>query len=209
MDYNSLIEQMQQYTKRTDADFVNQIPNFIEQAINRIYYEAKDIGFEAVRSGQLRPNIPLQQIVFDLNWKETLSFTLLDVRLNPIAQTLWPRSYEFCLSYWPSLDNAGMPLFYSMRQYGDFYIVPIPDANYSYELNYLGLPLLNAQNPRNFLTDRYPSLLLNATLVEAMSYLKDDDRIAIFEAAYGRALQDTNRNTKERYIDRTAKRDKD
>src|ERR1043165_8601396 len=168
MDYNSLIAQMQQYTKRSDDNFINQIPNFIEQAINRIYYEAKDIGFEVIKSGTLTPDNGNQEILFTVNWRETLSFTLMDVRLNPISQILLPRSYEFCLSYWPNLDISGIPLFYSMRSYGNFYLSPIPDANYNYELNYLGIPLLNAQNTRNFLTDRYPSLLLNATLVEAM-----------------------------------------
>ena len=48
MDYNSLTQQIIQYSKRTDQFFIDQVPNFINQAINRIYSEAKNIGFEKI-----------------------------------------------------------------------------------------------------------------------------------------------------------------
>ncbi len=75
MDYNSLTEQIKQYSKRTDEFFISQIPNFINQAINRIYSEAKNIGFETV----VFSNAPEQQIQANnflfpkpTNWKETV-----------------------------------------------------------------------------------------------------------------------------------------
>jgi len=209
MNYASLTAQIQSYANRTDDDFVAQIDNFIAQAINRIYYEARDIGFEIIKNGALVPNQGDQTILFTTNWKETLSFTLQDVRLNPITQILLPRTYEFCLDYWPNLDQTGIPLFYSMRTYGLFYLSPIPDFNYGYELNYLGIPLLDATHPTNFLTDRYPSLLFYACMVETIPFLKSDERVPVYESLYNRALQDVNRNTKERYTDRISKRDKD
>jgi hypothetical protein len=209
MNYASLVAQIQSYANRTDDDFVAQIDNFIAQAINRIYYEARDIGFEVSKSGFLVPNNGDQTILFTTNWKETLSFTLQDFRLNPIAQILLPRTYEFCLDYWPNLNLTAPPVFYSMRSYGLFYLAPIPDLNYLYELNYLGIPLLDATHPTNFLTERYPALLLYACMVETIPFLKNDERIPVYESLYNRALQDVNRNTKERYTDRISKRDKD
>jgi hypothetical protein len=213
MNYASLTVQIQQYANRTDDDFNNQIPNFIAQAINRIYYEARDIGFEVTRSSALVPDNGDQTILFTTNWKETLSFTLLDVRLNPIAQILLPRTYEFCLDYWPNLDQTAPPVFYSVRSYNNnnlvFYLSPIPDLNYGYEINYLGIPLLDATHTTNFLTERYPALLLYACMVETIPFLKNDERIPVYESLYNRALQDVNRTAKERYTDRISKRDKD
>jgi hypothetical protein len=80
---------------------------------------------------------------------------------------------------------------------------------YGYLLNYLRLPLFNAANPTNFLTDRYPNLLLYACMVEAIPFLKDDERVPVFESLYNRALQSINLETTQRYTDRTSKRDKD
>ncbi len=48
MNYTTLTEQIKSYANRTDALFNAQIPNFIEQGINRIYSEAKNIGFEII-----------------------------------------------------------------------------------------------------------------------------------------------------------------
>src|SRR5271156_2496279 len=103
MTYTTLVAQIQSYANRTDPDFVGQIDNFIAQAINRIYYEARDIGFEVIMVGALAPGNGSQTIQFTTNWKETLSFTLqapaLAPALNPAIQILLPRTYEFCLSY--------------------------------------------------------------------------------------------------------------
>jgi hypothetical protein len=52
-------------------------------------------------------------------------------------------------------------------------------------------------------------LLLYACLLETIPFLKDDERVPVFEALYARALQDINKDTKERYTDRLSKRDKD
>ncbi len=229
MDYISLVNQIQAYANRfaaagiftnnnqpnyflDDPDkFIQQIPNFINQGINRIYNEAKNIGFQVIGDSNLLAGVNL--VNKPLNWKETISFQSTN---NGVNTFLLPRTYEFCIKYWPVQATQAAPLFYADYNLpkqnvgsGQFYIVPTPDMNYAYTLTYLELPLFNAQNTTNFLTDRFPNLLLYACMTEAAPFLKDDERVPVFESYYNRALQNINRETTERYTDRTSKRDKD
>lgn len=203
MDYNSLTLQIQNYTNRTDNFFVSQIPDFINQGINRIYSEAKNIGFEITANDTLTTNTAT--LAKPANWRETISFAYTNL-VTPNLNFLFPRSNEFCKVYSPL--QTGLPLFYSDNLgYTEFYLSPTPDQDYPIQLVYFGLPLFNAQNLTNFLTDRYPSLLLYACLLETTPFLRDDERTPVFESLYNRALQDINRDTKERITDRTTKRD--
>lgn len=205
MDYNSLTEQIKQYSKRTDEFFISQIPNFINQAINRIYSEAKNIGFEKVVTNQLIQN----QFLLDkpADWKETVSLT---ITINGDLSVLRLRTLEFCQAYWQTPTITGQPVFYAdFNNYSSFYLAPTPNQNYQFRLIYLALPLFNAENPENFLTLRYPSLLLYASMLETIPFLKGDERVPVFESLYNRALQSINKDAEKLYTDRVAKRDVD
>lgn len=208
MDYNSLTEQIKQYSKRTDEFFISQIPNFINQAINRIYSEAKNIGFEKVVTDRLTPN----QFVLEkpADWKETVSLTISPGSLS----VLQLRTLEFCQAYWPNpTDKQAIPLFYAdYNNYSSFYLAPTPDKDYFFTLIYLALPAFGngeGKTPTNFLTDRYPSLLLYASMLETIPFLKGDERVPVFESLYNRALQSINKDAEKLYTDRVAKRDVD
>ena len=205
MDYNSLTQQIIQYSKRTDDFFIGQIPNFINQAINRIYSEAKNIGFEKVVTSQLTQN----QFLLDkpADWKETVSLTISPGSLS----VLQLRTLEFCQAYWPNPDaERSIPLFYAdYNNYNSFYLAPTPDQAYFFTLIYLALPLFNEENQENFLTLRYPSLLLYASMLETVPFLKGDERVPVFESLYNRALQGINKDAEKLYTDRVAKRDVD
>lgn len=205
MDYNSLTQQIIQYSKRTDEFFISQVPNFINQAINRIYSEAKNIGFEKVLLGTLTQNN--STLAKPADWKETVNFTII-VTNNLTSLKL--RTLEFCQSYWQNTTNAATPIFYAdFNNYSTFYLAPTPDLNYNFQLVYLALPLFNEENPTNFLTLRYPSLLLYASMLETIPFLKGDERIPVFESLYNRALQSINKDAEKLYTDRVAKRDVD
>lgn len=73
----------------------------------------------------------------------------------------------------------------------------------------MGLPQFDQDSQTNFLTQRYPNLLLYACMMEAIPFLGDDERTPIFENLYNRALQNINRDTTERYTDRVTAKEKD
>ncbi len=213
MDYRSLTEQIIAYTNRNEPNFIKSIPDLINQAMNRIYSDAKTIGFQKTVEGETAPNIPY--IDRPIDFKSPIN--LLYINTNTEAVLLLPRSYEFCIAYCPNENTVGAPVFYSTDQnvpqnnvaQSHIYLAPTPDIRYPYSLTYLSFPpVFNVGNSQNFLTDKYPNLLLYACMVEAIPFLKSDERIAQFENLYSKALQAVNKDTKEGYSDRGTNRDK-
>jgi hypothetical protein len=207
MNYTTLTEQIKSYANRKDAAFNAQIPNFIEQGINRIYSEAKNIGFEVTTTGDIAMNNTT--IAKPANWRETISLEI-HTEDQTFSKFLFNRSYEFCKSYWPNQTLTAEPTFYSdYNDYNQFFFSPTADKDYKYRLIYLGSPLFNAQNGENFLTRRYPRLLFYACMLEAMPFLKDDERLGQFEQLYASSLDDINKDSTARYVDRISDRGKD
>lgn len=216
MNYTSLSNQIMSYANRNEPNFIAAIPDIIDQALSRIYSEAKSIGFQKTVTGNM--NIGLNFIVKPTDYKETISFQYTVPGPIPFTTFLYERTNEFCLAYSPNPNFQGPPVFYSADlnvppvRVGParILIAPEPDLAYPYVLTYLSFPpVFDVNSPTNFLTDRYPNLLLYACMVEAIPYLKSDERIPVFESLYNRALQGINKDTKERYTDRLTQRDKD
>lgn len=219
MNYQDLVLWIQNECNRYDDYFVAQIPDFITRGIFRLYNEAKSIGFQKVLNGVTftagEPILPKPN-----DWRETISLSYTIPGPPPTLTYLLPRTYEFCRTYAPIREVAqgvtSHPVFvadYDLPtasvSVGHFYLAPTPSDTYQYELIYLSIPKFDAVNNQNFLTDQYPLLLLAVCMVEAVMFLKDDERIPVFESSYNRALQGINKATQDRYMDRTGRRDKD
>jgi hypothetical protein len=125
---------------------------------------------------------------------------------------LLARSYEYCRSYWP--DSAWVdyelkkqPKFYADYDFNHWLIVPTPAINYPWEIVYYTQPpLLGQENQTNWLTDFAPNLLLYRALLEATPYLKNDERIPVWQQLYQEQLGTTNQQDLQRVADRTAVR---
>lgn len=99
------------------------------------------------------------------------------------------------------------PEFYSDYNYDNWLIVPTPDAAYEYEIVYYQLlPLLDASNQTNWLTDHAPNALLHGSLLQSTRFLKNDDRIAVWEQSYKEDLSDLNGEDLQKIVDRTTTR---
>lgn len=219
MTYQSLTQDIILNAQRADADFVGQIPNFIERAITRIYTESDDLGLEIYtqeNAGNFRLNSGNPLVQKRPNWKKTLSLSYTDPVTNEV-RFLLPRSYESATLYSPNPNITSTPLFYSDQPtdtpaqpdspYLYFYITPTPNITAVLSHVWVQVPQFSQDTSTNFLTQRYPSLLFYGCMSEAMTYLKDDQRIATFEKLYSAALGRTNTQTQEAYADRTTKRE--
>lgn len=215
MTYLSLVQQIKDYANRTDTYFVNNIKYFISQAQDRINRESKDIGEQISADGTFSVGNPI--VTKPTNWNKTISFQYGTVEAPTIETTvLFLRSYEFCRMYWPSTNLKAPPIFYAdngNQPYNSFLLAPTPDQAYKYQLVYLNRPQdigdIEGLPSENYLTQRFPDLLIYACMVEATPFLKDDERTPVWESMYNRALQSANLQTKDRYTDRSSVRDKD
>jgi hypothetical protein len=216
MTYVTLTASLKSYMLRNDAPFVDTIPYLIEQGIIRIYNNAKDIGFEKFIAGNLLAGTAV--LAKPNDWLETLSFSITAVAGGDTTYLL-PRTIQFCTTYWPNVANTSQPKFYcdiNTVNQGDnptvFYqrwsLAPTPDANYNYNILYAGIPLFNDANPVNFLTARYPDLLLYSCLIECCLFLDNEEKRQKYDTMFKEELATVAGMNTNRSSDKITTRDK-
>jgi len=198
--YSSLIEDIKSYCERDDEPFVSQIPRFIFLAENRIASENKPLGFVRTVSGTLNGDTMVKPV----RWRRTKNFS---IRVNGQRKYLYERGYEYCRTYWPDSTQVDVPEYYADYDYEHFFICPKPDAQYQFEIQYYELPEpLSEVNQVNWNTQYAPQMLLYASLIEAMPFLKTSERIPEFQALYDRALAAMVKEDQMRMVDAAAVR---
>lgn len=205
MTYTSLVEDIQAYCERTDATFLEYIPRFVMLAENRIALEAKGLGLlKSVTDDLVFGSSVLAKPAL---WRETVSLQVSTTVGGEERSVLLSRSYEFCRTFWPDGSTTDFPRFYADWDYEHFLIAPTPDAAYSYELIYYERPRpLDADNQSNWTTEYAPQLLLFACLLEAQPFLKNQERAAMWQAAYAQQIASFSTENKERLVDRSTLR---
>lgn len=208
MTYNSLVEQVLSYLDRSDDSTRNQIPNFVNQAQQRICRESKNVGLEVYVTGNFTPGLAVYPK--PARWRRNITFNCGIGPENEERVPIKLRTYEYLISFWPDRRKTGVPEFYSDYSYTNFIVAPTPDTAYPFEYSYLELPAtLSPINQTNWLTDFAPDVLLYATLMEAIPFLKDDERIATWQTLYAAAIASLNHQDDLRITDRQSDREAD
>ena|ERR1700692_46994 len=208
MTYNSLTNQVLDYLDRTDTDTTNEVPNFIYQAEQRICRESKNIGLEQYVTGNFTVGVPV--LAKPARWRRSITFSFGSGAGNNTVNQLFLRTYDYIRNYWNQPNLEGPPQYYSDYGYDHILVGPTPDQTYPFEFAYLELPQpLSSANQTNWLTNNVPDLLLYATLLEAIPYLKNDERVPIWTSYYDRALQSLNNQDNQRLLDRASNRNSD
>jgi len=208
MTFTSLQEDVRRYLERgsvADADVYEQIPSLINLAERQIASELKVQGFIDVLSF----NLVAGQSVYDKpdRWRTTVSMSYGAGATNESRTPILPRSYEYARAYWPDSTVQGAPEFYADYDYSHWVIVPTPDAAYPAEALVDRMPaLLDDANQSNWLTEFAPQLLLYRTLLEAAPFLKNDERIPVWQSLYDRAAAMINGEDLSKIFDRAAAR---
>jgi hypothetical protein len=80
-------------------------------------------------------------------------------------------------------------LYYADYDYDHWLVSPTPNQNYDFEvLYYERLQPLDSANQTNWITQNAPNAMLFGTLLQAMPFLKNDQR-QIFQQKYDQAMQ--------------------
>lgn len=196
----------------TDPVFNGQIPLLINNAERAIGRRLKILGMNiplvsALAAGAAvytKPN----------GWRRTISMnfgvaTVADPAQNA-ATPLFARQYEYCLSYWPDLTLTAQPQYYADFDYAHWLIVPTPPVSYPWQILYYGLPqLLDNSNQTNFWTNFAPETLLYRVLLETSTFLKNDERVAVWKPMYEEAVTILEKEDLMRSVDRAAVRNED
>ena len=199
MTYDSLTEMVLQYLERQDAAVVNALPTFITLAEFEIAQEIKTLGQLQVVEGVMLNGSPVLQK--PARWRKTVSMT---VTVNGRKEPVLLRKYEYLKNYWPDATATDVPLYYADTDWDHWYLAPTPDDDYAFEvLYYERIAPLSSTNQTNWLTQNAPTAMLFGTLLQAMPFLKNDQR-QIFQQKYTEAIQSLKTEDVARVADRQA-----
>ena len=210
LTFTTLQEDVRRYLERgttyaSDPVVYEQIPRLINLAERRIARELKIQGFINVVTGTLQTGVSVY--AKPDRWRDTVSINIGTGAQNNTRKMLFTRAYEYLLRYWPDRTATSQPLFYADYDYTHWLYAPTPDADYPFEVLYYELPpLLDDVVQTNWLTEYAPQLLLYGTLLEATPFLKNDERIPVWQSMYDRAAAMLNGEDLAKILDRSSVR---
>ena len=198
LTYDSLVTTIEQYLERNDAAVVDQIPVFITLAEFEIAQQIKTLGQIEVAQGVMSIGNPIIQK--PARWRKTVS---MSVTSGGEKTPVFLRKYEYLTNY-NAESPQGLPLYYGDYDYDNWFVSPIPDQGYTFEvLIYQRLQPLSSTNQTNWITNNAPNAMLFGALLQAVIYLKDDAR-QIFQQKYDMAMQALKAEDVTRVGDRSA-----
>jgi hypothetical protein len=200
MTYTSLVENIQSYLERDDTATVDKIPLFIMLAEQIIASQIKFLGNLTVNTSTMTASTSI--IDKPARWHKTVS---MNITVSGERQPVLLRKYEYLREYWPNATSTGTPVFYSDYDYTHWLVAPTPDAAYAFEvLYYERIQPLDSANQTNWFTIYAPQALLYGSLLQAMPFLKNDERMTMWKANYDQIMQTLMAEDKLRIADRQA-----
>ena len=180
MTYDSLVNDISTYLERTDQATLEKIPTFIMLAEQVIASQIKFLGNLTVNVSTMTTSQPV--IDKPARWHKTVS---MNVTVNGSKEPILLRKYEYLREYWPDATETGVPKFYADYDYTHWLVAPTPADDYVFEvLYYERIQPLDSSNQTNWFTIYAPQALLYGSLLQAMPFLKNDDRIPMWQAQY-------------------------
>jgi hypothetical protein len=186
MTYNELVAKIRSYTEVSNTVLTDSvIDGFIS-----------DSEFRILRDVDSDNNRKYATTTFIVNQKFlNLPDNLLVIRNAEIVSGeertfLQIRDTSFIDEY-NQQNTYGRPKYYANWDENIIVLAPIPDQNYTIEVNYILKPTgLSATNQNTYLSQQFPNGLLYACLVEAYGFLKGPmDLLQFYENKYKQAIE--------------------
>jgi hypothetical protein len=200
MTYDSLVADISSYLERTDQATLEKIPTFIMLAEQVIASQIKFLGNLTVNTSTMTTAQPV--IDKPARWHKTVS---MNVTIDGKKQPILLRKYEYLREYWPDATQTDIPKFYSDYDYTHWLVAPTPADDYVFEvLYYERIQPLDSSNQTNWFTIYAPQALLYGSLLQAMPFLKNDERIPMWQAQYDLIMSTLKTEDIQRIGDRQA-----
>ena len=194
MNYTQLSDAIQAYTENTEADFIAEIPVFVQQAEQRIY---NTVQFPSLRKNVTGSTTNGNKYLGCPNdFLAVYSLAVIDG--TGAYEYLLNKDVNFIRQAYPQPTDTAIPKYYALfgSQTNDvneltFILGPTPDATYGVELHYYYYPqsITTVASGQTWLGDNFDSVLLYGSLVEAYTYMKgEQDMMALYNGKYQEAL---------------------
>jgi hypothetical protein len=195
MNYTQLSANIQAYTENTEADFIAEIPVFVQQAEQRIY---NTVQFPSLRKNVTgSTTVDNKYVSCPSDFLAVYSFALVDGTFaSGTYEYLLNKDVNFIRQAYPQANDTGLPRYYALfgpQSSNDaeltFILGPTPDANNNVELHYYYYPESIVTASTTWLGDNFDTVLLYGSLVEAYTYMKgEQDMMLLYNTKYQEAL---------------------
>jgi hypothetical protein len=185
MNYATLFQTIQAYCENNFPDtLVNTTTagvtaNFLTKTqIDTFIQEAEQRVFNSVQIPDLRKNVTgnatsgNKYLSVPSDWLANFSLSVIDA--SGIQYFLLNKDVEYIREAFPNPADTGMPTHYALFDQNSYILGPTPDSNYSMELHYFYYPNSIVTNGTSWLGDKFDSVLLYGSLLEAYTFMKGE-----------------------------------
>jgi hypothetical protein len=201
MTYDSLVENIQSYLERNDTATLDKIPLFIMLAEQVIASKIKFLGNLTVNTSTMVASDAV--IAKPARWHKTVS---MNITVAGEREPVLLRKYEYLRNYCAGPhSNWGAEVLRRLRLFTNWLVAPTPNLAYAFEVIYYErVQPLDSSNQSNWFTAYAPQALLYGSLLQAMPFLKNDERIPMWQSQYEAIMTTLMEEDKLRVADRQA-----
>lgn len=177
MNFAQLSQAIQDYCETTEPSFLANIPNFIQQAEERIYNSVQLPAIRKNVTGTISAGNSYLSLPADYLASFSLAvFTYGDPTSNYLY--LLDKDVNFIRESFPSSGYQAQPQYYAQFQPYVYLLGPTPNVNYGVELHYYYYPESIVTAGSSWVGDNFETVLLYGSLREAYLYLKGEQDLA-------------------------------
>ena len=179
-NYTFLVNDIIESTENDNSDFVSAIPKLVNRAELRLTTDLDDYGLVihtsvAVSSGKNLITLPSGTRVI-----KNININNGGTRINLVQRT-----DEFINDYWSVSASTGTPEYYARRDNTTILIAPTPVSTVDGIVVHISRPTtLSSATNTNYFSDFCYNALYNASMVEALLFMKNYEAIAVYESRY-------------------------
>ncbi len=185
--YLYLVDDITQACENDGTEFQTYIPKMVNRAEERMTRDLDDYGLVTYTSVAISADNNIVTLPAGTRVIKNFTVTLGASGKSPILQ----RTDEFINEYWPdATSTTDTPIYYARRDNTTIMIAPTTNQTYDAEIVHVNKPVaLTTATPNNYFSDFCYDALFNASMVEAMMFMKDYPTAQLFEQRYAQSLQ--------------------
>jgi hypothetical protein len=183
-NYTYLVDDLIESTENDNSEFATAIPRMVNKAELRLTTDLDDYGLVtytsvAIPVGTNTINLPAgTRVVKNININND------GTRINLVQRT-----DEFINDYWSVSASTGTPKYYARRTNGTIVIAPTPVSTVDGIVAHTSRPTaLTTAAPTNYFSEFCYNSLYNASMIEALLYMKNYEAIGVYETRYKESI---------------------
>lgn len=185
MDYTQLVAAIEAYPENYEQSFIDNIPNFVRQAEQRI--------FQMVQPPVLRENVT----AFMTTGNKYLSvppgflavYSLSYIDTDGTQHFLINKDVNYIREAYPRPSDLAAPAHFAQFDDNTFIMGPTPDQDYGTELHCFRYPPSIVDAGTSWLGDNFEAALLYGALIEAAAFMKEEaDVVSMYRAGFDSAM---------------------